>query len=685
MPDVGGSEFGKRKPPGGHHHGVGREVAPRSDDLEAIVLCDFLHTATAKDPHSRLTALPFQHGDDRAGTAVAELLAEFLLMVGDSVLLHETDEIPRREACQRRFAEVGVLREIVRRRRVDIGEVAAAPAGDLDFPADTVVVLEQQDALAAVCRGEGAEQPGASSADHDHVRMFRCLSVHAIVMTSFWMKMKPRPGDQGGVLVRDLLGDVAKSVSNVPVTRITAFLCFACSASFLQAEVSLAPVFGDHMVIQQGVTLPVWGKASPGETVIVACAGREARTVADGSGSWRVILRPVFFSGEGCDLIVNGANRIEIHDVLPGDVWIAAGDGEMASRLASSSIGERASTIPDPGTRFFVRDESGKGRWLVVSPESSLSLPSVPFFFARDLRAARKTPIGIIDCTTESPSSIASWVSPSGLAGLAPLHDARESSSLLFRSLIRPLVPFAITGVVWGQGSSDLGRDALRHRLFLAHLIRDWRDVWEQGPFPFLMILPPAGGSPDGLPVEPYPANRGQPLGAMPWIREGIAAALRLPNTGIAVATDLGGDGSDGLDPLVAGRRLALTARRLVYGEEIPFTGPVFRHARIEQNRIRLFFEGVAGGLTVGSAPASGSGHVVAVSSLLKGFAVRGREGRWFPAEARIDGETILLSSDAVPKPLAARYGWKNRADGNLYDKSGLPAPPFRTDSDPPR
>ena len=111
----------------------------------------------------------------------------------------------------------------------------------------------------------------------------------------------------------------------------------------------------------------------------------------------------------------------------------------------------------------------------------------------------------------------------------------------------------------------------------------------------------------------------------------------------------------------------------------------MFRHARIEQNRIRLYFDGAKGGLTLGSAPGSGEETVSSVSSTLKGFAVCGKEGRWYPADARIDGETVLLSSDAVPKPIAARYGWKSLPDGNLYDRTGLPALPFRTDSDQPR
>ena len=474
--------------------------------------------------------------------------------------------------------------------------------------------------------------------------------------------------------------------------RFTTILCIACSVFSLRAEISLAPIFSDHMVIQQGVTLPVWGTAAPGETVIVTCAGREERTVADGSGSWRLTLRPISFTGKTCELIVNGSNRIEIQDILPGDVWIAAGEGEMADAIDDFPIGKRAAVISDPGARFFVRDASGGGHWVNASPENSPLLRAIPFFFARDLRASRKIPIGIIDCTTHSPAPIDAWISASGLKGLAPLSrpGAETSPSRLFQSLIKPLVPFAMTGVIWDQGSSDEGDHALRHRLFLAHLIRDWRKVWEQGPFPFLMLLPPGKGSgnesSDDYAVESYQSDHGSPRRAWPWIREGIVSALRLPNTGIASAIDLAREDSS-FDPLIVGRRLALTARHMVYGEELAHTGPVFRSVRIEQSRMRLYFEGGKGGLTMGSAPASGEAKglkVFSVSSSLKGFALRGKEGRWFPAEARIDGETVLLSSDAVPKPVAARYNWKSLPLGNLYDRAGLPAPPFRTDSDQP-
>jgi sialate O-acetylesterase len=453
------------------------------------------------------------------------------------------------------------------------------------------------------------------------------------------------------------------------------------------SAVKISELFSDHMVIQQGVTLPVWGTADPGEQVIVSCAGQEGRTVTDGAGRWRMTLRPISFRGDRIDLIINASNRIEIHDVLPGDVWIAAGEGEMATPLWESPIGSQAAKISDPATRFYLRDAAGKGSWMVGTPETSPPLPAIPLFFARALRPSPLIPIGIIDCTSKSPAPISSWFSAQGLRGLAPQikandpGEARPSQS--YNRLILPLIPMAITGVIWDQGSSDEGDRALRHRLFLSHLIRNWRRAWGQGPFPFLMTLPAGKGSSEQDCVEPYMGDHGIPHRAWPWIRDGISS-IHLPNTGIASATDLGSEDDATIDPLIAGRRLALTARHLVYGEDVACTGPIFSKAHIEKNRLRISFEEVKGGLTVGAPPKSDDQPTFSVNSKLKGFAVRGKGGKWFPAEAQIDGETILLFSDAVPMPVDARYNWKSLPNGNLYDRAGLPAHPFRTDFDQP-
>jgi len=457
----------------------------------------------------------------------------------------------------------------------------------------------------------------------------------------------------------------------------------------LRGAVSLPPLFGDHMVLQQGTTLPVWGTASPGEHVLVSCGERNAETRADASGHWRVTLRPLEGDGVRLSLIVNGSNRIEIHDVVAGDVWLAAGEGEMSIPLSETSIGSRAGAVADSGTRFFLRDQAGKGRWVVVSPETAPSLPAVPFFFARDLRAIRKSPIGILDCAVTARAPIDSWISQTGLHGLA-LRAKKEGlpeSSTLYSSMIKSLIPFAITGVIWSQGSSDASDPtALRHRIFVQRLIHDWRKAWGQGPFPFVVFSPPGTGGGE-LPVEPYRMTNSMAHGTWPWIREGIVLSTMTPGSGVAEGSDLGGGGSDRpFDTLVAGRRLALAARAVAYGEEgtIEVSGPVYRSKIIEAGKVRIFFDHAGDGLVVGTAPDDESGRFASVSPALKGFAVRGKEGKWFAAEALIDGDSILLASNAVPHPMEARYGWTGQSSGNLYNRQGLPARPFRTDSDQP-
>jgi sialate O-acetylesterase len=175
----------------------------------------------------------------------------------------------------------------------------------------------------------------------------------------------------------------------------------------------------------------------------------------------------------------------------------------------------------------------------------------------------------------------------------------------------------------------------------------------------------------------------------LPWLRESLLSSLKLPATGIAVSTDLGiPDDRYPPDKLDVGRRLARLARHRIYGEEIPDSGPTLQRLKIEGNKIRLGFDSHGGGLTVGLSPASTEGGNDAgtrIVSSLKGFALSGANRKWFPATGRIEGDDVILSSDAVPHPEAVRYNWKGYPVGNLYNREGLPAPPFRTDTDQPK
>jgi len=502
-----------------------------------------------------------------------------------------------------------------------------------------------------------------------------------------------------------------------PVNRFLPTLCAGLLLSAapivgiaeVGAEVTMPPVFGDHMILQQEMTLPIWGNATPGERVFVSCFGRYAETCADKAGRWRVTLRPLPTSFERGDLVVNGNNRIEIHDVIVGDVWICAGEGNMKMPLSDSSRASEGAILNDQALRFF----NGE-KWALCKPETAAHFSAVGYFFARDLRAATRLPIGIISCTAEN-SSITSWISRSGLSispsivpqkSSSPHADVGEGNganaggpSSLFQSLIAPVIPYAMTGVIWYQGESDEGPASLQYRRLLPRLIRDWRSHWGEGPFPFYFVSLAGFGSEEGAAVEvdgnAIDGSRSAvPRRGWPWIREGIASTLSLPSTGMAVASDLGlQDERYPADKLNIGRRLALLARHRVYDEKVIDEGPTYRGMKIEGNKVRVEFDpnSTGGGLTLGISPSQQSEGLTPFSSLsslstgLRGFALAGSDHRWFPATGRIDGCSVLVSSDAVLHPIAVRYNWRGFPIGNLYNKEGLPAPPFRSDTDQPK
>ncbi len=488
-----------------------------------------------------------------------------------------------------------------------------------------------------------------------------------------------------------------------PLSVMKGVLLIFLMGSTLHAEVTLPAIFGDHMVLQQGSTLPIWGKALPGETVLVTLGHQSAQAVAASDGNWRVMLRPMPSSPDSLRLVVQGENRLEINDVLVGDVWMCAGEGNMDYPLSTAEGGkETPGNTGDRYLRFFMADKTpsltpdqkGGGMWIVCTGDSAPDFSAVGYFFARDLRNARQRPIGIIQCTSKD-APLQAWVSREGLEAapsfqkylsLSGSEQAdQKTPSALFNGMIRPLIPYAIIGTIWYQGESNEGRDALEYRRLFPRLIRDWREQWKMGPFPFLFVSPAGFGDEEGASVEEFLLANKQPSRAIPWLREGAACALSLPNTGMAEATDLGlPDELYPPDKLDVGRRLALLARKRVYGEEIVDSGPMFESMKVEGAKIRVKFKNVGSGLTLGISPFQQEDIGPATTAHLTGFSLSGKDGKWFPARGVIHGDTVLLSSDAVPYPVAVRYNWAGFPKGNLYNKEGFPAPPFRTDTEQP-
>ena len=498
-------------------------------------------------------------------------------------------------------------------------------------------------------------------------------------------------------------------------------------AAFATAQVTsmtLPHVLSDHMVVQRNLPVHVWGNAAPGEQIFVSFRGGDRDAVTDTLGHWSVYLKPGAAGGpfemtvKGVPAeVANGsvdANAlpvITIHDILVGDVWLASGQSNMEFPLSRAATA--AQDIPHAGNNRirllmvnkkaadYAQEDVDTDGWKPSTPESAKDFSAVAWYFAREIEQREHVPVGVID-STWGGTVAESWVRLTALgedAALNPLfasrgkmldHAADTEAEIkdeqrrqaeakaqgrpipqfpwhppleswapgkLWNGMIAPLAPMPIRGVIWYQGESNsaLERWPLYNRI-MRTLIEDWRRQWAIGPLPFLYVQISNFKS---TPLEDWTALRQQQV-----------ETLGLRNTAMAVTIDIGNpDDVHPTDKVDVGHRLALAARALTYGEtSIEYSGPMFRAATPEGNSIRAWFDD-AKGLNAKGGTANGAEVI--------GIEVAGRDGKFVPAQARIEGETLVASSPEVPAPVAIRYGWANSPQCNLFNGDGLPASPF--------
>jgi len=441
------------------------------------------------------------------------------------------------------------------------------------------------------------------------------------------------------------------------------------------AQVRLPGVLGDHMVVQRGTEVYIWGWTDPGARVTVRMGEAEASATGNADGRFLTRLPPQEAGGPHT-ITVTGENTVSIKDVLVGDVWICSGQSNM--EMAVRGVRNAKKEIADakyPRIRLFTVKRTStpepqddcKGDWKPCSPDTVPNFSAVGYFFGRHLHKHLDVPVGLVNTSWGGTPSEA-WTSPRTVEKVRafdpivkrfkgkPNHPHRPSN--LFNGMIAPLVPMRIRGAIWYQGESNAGR-ACQYRTLFPAMIQDWRAHWRQGNFPFLFVQ-----------LANFKKRAKQP-GDSAWaeLREAQAMALRLPKTAQAVIIDIG-EAKD-IHPKNkqdVGKRLALAARAVAYGEDMTYSGPMYKSMKVEGGKVRLAFDHVGGGLV-----AKGGGP-------LKGFAVAGKDKQWHWAEAEIDGKTVVVSSDEVARPVAVRYAWADNPDCNLANEEGLPASPFRTD-----
>lgn len=450
-------------------------------------------------------------------------------------------------------------------------------------------------------------------------------------------------------------------------------LIAAIGSSISQADVKLNPLFSDGAVLQRGQVVPVWGTADDGEEVTVEFGKQKVSTKAEG-GKWRVDLQSLEAGGPFA-MKISGKNTVEIKDLLVGEVWLASGQSNMEWRInqidPKKEIQSKANT---PNVRMFTVKRATAaepltehtGEWKPSNPENVGAFSAVGYFFALHLHEKLGVPIGVVSSSWGGTPAQA-WTSIEGFEGHPELKGYADGAAALkskppekgpgpnqpaslYNGMIAPIVPYAMKGVIWYQGESNAGQAKQYQTLFPA-MIADWRNKWKQGDFAFLFVQ-----------IAPFHKMP-------PEIREAQLVTLsKSANTAMAVTTDVGDEKN--IHPAAkqpVGERLAIAARAIAYGEKIEYSGPLYDSMKASGDEIELSFKHIGGGL-------------VAKDGDLKGFTIAGDDGAFVPAKAVIKGDKIVVSAEAVKSPKAARYGWANMPDVNLYNKEGLPASPFRTD-----
>jgi sialate O-acetylesterase len=516
-----------------------------------------------------------------------------------------------------------------------------------------------------------------------------------------------------------LPSEIPLNIMKVQIKTLLIVIVVMLSSTAVCAVVRLPDVLGDSMVLQQNQKVPIWGTADAGETIVVTFQKQKLTVAADEKGKWRVDLKPLKADFTPQTLSVEGINKIELRNILVGEVWLVAGQSNMQRLLRETDNGDTAQAAAvHPNIRLFnvsrdvaFKRKQGKlGEWQPTTPESIKEFSAAGYYFGVDLQKNLNVPIGLINSSyggsqaeawtpvdylnanpdlkitvertkiweAERPKvkadyaeAIKNWreetdkqkaagAKPSPSPGVPDaLRDYRIASSI-YDGMIEPLMPLAIRGAIWYQGESNEAR-AEQYNILLPIMIRAWRERWGAGNFPFGIIQLPNYRKPQNEPVDE----------AWSFIREAQRrTALNTPNTGLIVTIDIG-EAND-IHPknkLDVGKRMARWVLKDVYGRKLT-NSPMLKKIEVNGSKIILTFDDVGTGLKIRDG------------DKLDEFAIAGADKKFYWADAKIVGKNkVEVAAANVPKPLAARYAFNNNPKhANLTNDSGLPAAPFRTD-----
>ncbi len=463
-----------------------------------------------------------------------------------------------------------------------------------------------------------------------------------------------------------------------------------------QAKVSLPSFFASNMVMQQQTDVNLWGKATPKSTVTVSPSwdGKKYTATAAADSTWRVSMPTPEAGGPYTISITDKDSKLELENVLLGEVWFCAGQSNMEMPMrgfdrqplqgGNDVIAKAKSSTP---VRMFIADSKDgrwvrqfskqpkddlQGEWLTNEPVNVAETSATAYYFARYIQDVLDVPVGIM-IVSLGGSMIEPWISREELSKFSnvdfsildndePIKVQQTTPCILYNAKVNPVIGYTIRGMLWYQGESNRDNAEIYDDL-MASMVKDYRSRWGQGDFPFYF-------------VEIAPFNYEGPdkfSGAL--LREAqMRATKKIPNCGMISTLDGGHPVFiHPVDKATVGQRLAWLALGDTYGQKgFGYKSPEYDSMEIAEGKIYINVKNAARGLCP-------------MWTSLEGFEIAGQDGEYHPAFAEIETKTcrLAVSSPDVPEPKNVRYAFKNMTTASVYNVHGLPLHPFRTDNQP--
>ncbi len=500
------------------------------------------------------------------------------------------------------------------------------------------------------------------------------------------------------------------------IHQIVIFLLIFLSIPLFGQSLKTANIFCDHMVLQRDKVVPVWGYGTPSEKIKVKFAGQNKKTIVDADGKWMVYLDPLKTSAKGENMIISGKSEVIIKDILVGEVWICSGQSNMFWPANNITDIKRLKPLVKNTRSFYVQNlvameeqDEVQGVWKVGPPVSA-----VAFSFSYHLNSLSEVPVGIIQ-TAWGSSSIEAWM-PRSLTKDLPLFDTimsefdadtqrldeikkliskpqwtnkeniflRRQPNILYNAMMHPLIPFACRGLLWYQGERntrymsgmpEVNESNWFHRVCgikdydeaLKKWILTYRGQWQDEKMHFMVVMLPGYGKGTSEKSVIDPECPTEPSWA--WMRESQSAALDLPHVSLVNTIDLGElKNIHPGDKLPVGQRAALLAAKNTLKQDVCAMGPTLKNVDIQGEEMIVHFDNAKGLKTTNNKAPSA-------------FWIADESGVWVEAMAKIDGESVVLSSPELKTPKYIRYAFAGKPAVNLVNEYELPAYPFRTDN----